>query len=97
MKRDIFKNGVKVGEEYSDPPVVLANKVYTGPGLWRALDSAEQVLLINKSKASDAAGAIFESIKLNGLDFNQSDDFDIGDRMVVAGILTQSRLDELAG
>jgi len=70
---------------------------YTGPGFYQSLSTAERELLINKSKSSDAAGAIFESIKLNGLDFNQSSDLDIGDRMVLAGILTQTSLDELVG
>ncbi len=96
MKRDIFKNGVKIGEEYFDAPVVLAYKAYTGPDFWKALSDSERGLMINKSRATDAAGAIFESIKLNGLDFNDPD-LTIGTQMVNAGILTQVRLDEIAG
>ena len=78
------------------PPSDIKNS-YTGPELYEALSVSERELLINKSKLSDAAGAIFELIKLNGLDFNQSEDLTIGNQMVAAGILTQPSLDELVG
>ncbi len=77
-------------------PVSMKN-IYSGPQFWKALESTEQVLMINKARATDNAGAIFESIKLNGLDFNNDDDLAIGSQMVAAGILIQSRLNALVG
>lgn len=97
MKRDVFKNGVKVGEESYDDPIVLEFNVYSGPQFYKALTVPERELLINKAKASDSAGAIFEQIKLLGLDFNDNDDMTIGNQMVSAGILTQPRLTVLVG
>jgi len=94
-----FTDGNRVTKrQFHSPSTPTPQKsIYTGPQFWKALDSAEQVLLINKSKTSDTAGAIFESIKLNGLDFNDPDDLTIGNQMVTAGILIQDRLDELVG
>jgi len=75
----------------------VTKNAYSGPQFWKKLTGNERELLVNKAKASDAAGAIFEGIKLMGLDFNDADDMTIGNQMVNASILTQSRLEELAG
>jgi hypothetical protein len=92
------EDGRVTKKTYFTPPTPVSMKnVYTGPQFWKALENSEQVLMINKARATDNAGAIFESIKLNGLDFNDADDMAIGDQMVNAGILTQTRLDALAG
>ncbi len=71
--------------------------IYNGPGFYMALTVPERELLINKSNATDEMGAIFEQIKMMGLDFNNQDDIDIIDKMVVAGILTAPRRDALIG
>lgn len=108
---EFFGRTVKVGNlligEYSGSlnltpypgqwPIGARKKAYTGPQFYKALTVAERELLINKSKASDSAGAIFEQIKLLGLDFNDADDVAIIDKMVVAEILISDRRDELVG
>ena len=79
------------------PPSVASKNTYTGPQFWKSLTGNERELLVNKAKASDAAGAIFEGIKLMGLNFNDVDDMTIGNKMVNAGILTAPRLAVLVG
>ena len=78
-------------------PVVTLKNVYTGPQFWKALRAAERILLVAKSKETDAAGAIFEGIKLGGLDFNESDDVTIVGQMVNVGILSSARRNTLIG
>ena len=94
-----FDDDKFIGAEHwqLNPPVVVSKNTYTGPQFWKALTPAERVLMVNKAKASDAAGAIFESIKLNGLDFNDADDMTIGNQMATAGIITAGRLAALVG
>lgn len=79
------------------PPSVPQKNKYSGPSFYKALNVAQRELLINKSKASDQAGAIFEQIKLLGLDFNDDDDMAVGNKMVTVGILTQIELNGLVG
>lgn len=83
---------------YTGPwPINARKNTYTGPQFYKALTVTERESLINKSKSSDSAGAIFEQIKLLGLNFNDSDDIAIIDKMVVAGILNSTRRDALVG
>lgn len=83
--------------EIRTPPSIPQKNQYTGPQFYKALTVPERELLINKAKSSDAAGAIFEQIKLLGLDFNDADDVTIGNQMVSVGILTDPRLTILKG
>lgn len=94
-----FTEGGRVGfhQWHPEPVAPVLKNGYTGPEFYKALTVAERELLISKSKASDTAGAIFEQIKLLGLDFNDADDVAVIDKMVVAGILTQPRRDVLVG
>jgi len=77
--------------------VVPRKNVYTGAQFWKALTDAERTSMVIKAKATGANGAIFEGIKLNGLDFNDADDVVIGDKLVTAGIMTSIRLTEIIG
>ena len=80
------------------PPGARKN-TYTGPAFYKALTVDERKLLVEKAAASSTAGAIFEQIKLLGLDFNDPDDVAIIDKMMAPGvaILTETRRDILVG
>lgn len=78
-------------------PVIVTKNKYTGAEFYKALAVGERELLVNKAKVTDSAAAIFEQIKLMGLDFNDADDIVIIDKMVTASILTQPSRDALVG
>lgn len=79
------------------PPSVPQKNTYSGESFYKALSVNQRELLVDKAGLSAQAGAIFEQIKLLGLDFNDADDMAVGNKMVNAGILTQPELNQLVG
>lgn len=77
------------------PPVM--KNIYSAAQFYEALTVPERELLINKARSTDAAGAIYDKIKLLGLDFNDPDDVSIIGQMVDVGVLISDRRDELIG
>lgn len=82
---------------YPDPVITPPKNTYSGPQFYKALTVPERELLVDKAGLSAQGGAIFEQIKLLGLDFNDPDDVATGDQMVTVGILTAPRLAVLMG
>lgn len=77
--------------------VVMNKRVYAGAEFVEALTDAELEALILLARTNDQAGAIFERIKIVGMDFNEPRNVAIAGRMVTAGILTEARKNALTG
>lgn len=70
---------------------------YTGEQFVAELTDPELESIMNKAKTSDQVAAVWERIKISGIDCNNSDHLAILDKMEAATILSSIRKAEFIG
>lgn len=79
------------------PAGTPAKNTYTGEKFVAELTDPELESIMNKAKTSDQVAAVWERIKISGIDCNNPDHLAILDKMETATILNSTRKVEIIG
>ncbi len=109
-KSGVIVNIIEASSGYANPkfdvsPYTSGDKifkepsknVYTGEQFVEELTDTELEAIMNKAKTSDPVAAVWERIKISGIDCNDSKDLGILDKMQTATIIDSTRKAEIIG